>query len=131
MADIDDLFLDPNGPAYISEERRVGPPLSYVSGKLRDAVWWAHRTHRMIASTVPADALPRPQYAPATYSPKDDGLLSPAQGAFHYALNAFLALENMLGLMKPETTERLLAMTEEEFEDWLDRVQREGTVSEP
>jgi len=45
------------------------------------------------------------------------------------ALTAHLALNNMLAVVNdPDARERLLRMSREGFEEWLDRVDRGGSV---
>ena len=110
MPDIDDLFTDPNASAYVVDEPRSGPPLSYVGEKLRGALQYAHRL-----------ALS----AHAQHDVKRD-----ADATFRYALTAYLALYNMLGLMSDHRkVDALLELNDDEFEDWLTTVQREGSVS--
>lgn len=49
--------------------------------------------------------------------------------AFVNALTAHLALNNMLAVVNdPDARERLLRMSREGFEEWLDRVDRGGSV---
>jgi hypothetical protein len=127
---IDDLYRDPNAGAYEKEEVRVGPPLDYVGAKLGMAVRYAHRTYREIAATVPDD-LPAPSWVEGSaFSIKDDGLLSPAFAAFRSATTAFLALHNMLGLIQDQDKfEALLALKSSEFDAWVERIEREGSVT--
>ena len=112
-----DLFSDPNGPAYQKTETRTGPPLEYVAEKLRSCLCDLHGLHGH------ADAL-RPQ------SPQLDEVRDAAGPAFYHAAVAYLALHNMLALANPPSfIERLLAMSREEFDDWLDGIQLGGSVT--
>ncbi len=129
MPDIDDLYQDPNAGAYEKEETRTGPPLSYVGEKLRGAVESAHRTYRSIERDVPDD-LPQPSGAKGTsYSTKQDGLISPGYSSYRYSLTAFLALYNQLGRISAQKKiAALLELDPRDFSDWLDSVEREGSV---
>ena len=110
MNDDDDLFRPPNDDAYIKQEVRSGPPLDYVAEKTRRTLESLH------------DALRRPDPDP----PRGCQLRS----AFHTALIAHLALNNMLALVNDTGAEdRLLQMSHEQFGDWLDRVAQGGSVS--
>lgn len=111
MANIDDLFTDPNAGAYEVEESRVGPPLAYVGEKLRCSLEHAHRS------------------AQATRGAPEREADREADAAFRYGLTAYLALYNMLGLLSdPRKLDALLELDEDSFETWLDAVQREGSV---
>ncbi len=106
----EDLFRDPNDGAYVREQRRTGPPLEYVCEKTRRTLQSLHEALRKL----PGDSVDR----------------SDVQYAFVNALTAHLALNNMLALVnEPDARERLLRMPRERFEDWLDRVERGGSVS--
>ena len=78
-----------------------------------------------------ADALARQgagQTQPATTSLEE--VHGTAGLAFYHAAVAYLALHNMLALANPPSfIERLLAMSREEFHDWLEGVQRGGSVT--
>ena len=117
LESLGDLFSDPNGPAYQKTETRTGPPLEYVAEKLRSCLCDLHGLHGH------ADAL-RPQ------SPQLDEVRGAAGPAFYHAAVAYLALHNMLALANPPSfIERLLAMSREEFDDWLDGIQLGGSVT--
>ena len=112
-----DLFSEPNGPAYQKTETRTGPPLEYVGEKLRSCLRDLHGLNRRVAllrrDSVQLDEV-RDDVAPA----------------FYHAAVAFLALYNMLALADPPSfIERLLAMSREEFDDWLDGIQLGGSVT--
>lgn len=101
---IDDIPLDANGPAYQRQELRVGPPLEYVAEKLRRSV---ECQQRVLASAPTSDAM----------------------AAFHYALVAYLALNNMLAAADPPSfSNRLAQMTPDDFSHWLDAIDRGGSV---
>lgn len=53
-----------------------------------------------------------------------------AYAAFHYALVAYLALNNMLGAANsPTFAERLALLSRSEFRRWLDAIDRGGSVT--
>jgi sugar phosphate isomerase/epimerase len=123
------LYRDTNGPAYVKGQKRTGPPLGYVGDKLRHSLQLAHSLYQEIRESVPDD-LPQPEGARGTsYSTKEDGLVGPAYEAFSYQLTAFLALYNMLGLDDNRLANRLLRSSYEEFDTWLRRIIREGSVT--
>ncbi len=130
MSDIDDLFTPPNAGAYEKREIRTGPPLDYIGEKLGMAVELAHRTYRRIKEYVPEN-FELPQNVHGTdLSVKRDALLSSAFGTFRAATTAFLALHNMLGMIQDQDKfEALLDLEPEEFEAWIERVEREGSVT--
>lgn len=121
MADIDDLFRDPNAGAYEVEETRAGPPLDYVGGKLRDALEYSHRLVR---------GMRHPPGLPTARAGLDmDALRRDAEATFRYALTSYLALYNMLGLISDHRkVDALLELDGDALEGWLDMVQREGSV---
>jgi hypothetical protein len=130
VADIDDLFTPPNAGAYERREIRDGTPLDYVGEKLGTAVKFAYRTYAHIEKYVPDD-LAIPQRAEGTgFSVKVDGLLSPAFTTFRAATTAFLALHNMLGLIQEQAKfDALLQLDSGEFDAWVERIEREGSVT--
>lgn len=78
-------------------EERTGPPLAYLAEKSRSAL---ERIHAVYAQL---DAESRARGA--------------AQAAFHYGLDAYLALNNMLTLAGDHgVVKRLLAMPRDELE---------------
>ncbi|NWN91082.1 hypothetical protein HLV39_06195 [Marinobacter adhaerens] len=128
--DIDDFMKSTNGPAYEKNESRNGPPLTYVGEKLRYALEHCHDLLQGIESYVP-DSLPLPdEYQEgAPISAKQDLLKSPAWASFHYQVTAFVALFNMLGVVKSsKDIEHLGQMPEADFKKWLDFIEREGSV---
>jgi hypothetical protein len=114
MDGLDDLFRDPNGPAYQKQQARIGPPLEYVAEKLGTGLADLHR-----AVQVGRGA------GDSTGNERD------LRSAFMHALVAYLALGNMLALAEDPgaLAERLLGATREEFDDWLWRVEQEGSVT--
>lgn len=126
----DPLFTEPNGPAYQTEETRTGPPLDFVAEKLGNSLKSLHTLIGHIEERVPAD-LPAPWKGPGTPPPLKDGyLLSPSGNAFHYGLVAYLALHNLLALANDhQLVERLLKLSTDDFEEWLDRIREEGSVT--
>ena len=124
MADIDDLFTDPNAGAYEVEESRMGPPLTYVGEKLRYSLEHAHRLARTMGTG---------STSPAAGGREDSGALEATRDAvatFRYGLTAYLGLYNMLGMiLDHRKLDALLDLDEDAFEEWLATVQREGSVS--
>jgi len=111
MADIDDLFTDPNAGAYEAEETRLGPPLAYVGEKLRCALEHSHSAARATKATG----------AEAAYREAD--------ASFRYGVTAYLGLFNMLGMLADHRKlDALLDLDSDSFEEWLATVQREGSV---
>ncbi|MDT8437316.1 MAG: hypothetical protein RRA92_11250 [Gemmatimonadota bacterium] len=111
MAEIDDLFSDPNAGAYEAKETRVGPPLAYVGEKLKSSLEHAHRAARASRESA-AEEMGRD-----------------ADTAFRYGVTAFLGLYNMLGmLVDHRKLDALLELDGASFEQWLDTVEREGSV---
>ena len=129
MSDLSKYFQDPNGPAYRKQETRSGPPFDYVGEKLRNALFELHgllktaqRVRRTFSSTG-AERLPQ--------SARDDldAVEHSAGHAFAYQVTAFLALHNMLGATgAPDHLGRLRAVSPDDFERWLDFIEREGSV---
>ena len=110
----DDLYSAPNGPADERTGQRTGPPLEYVAEKLRRSLEHLHQLHAGARGTAGVET----------------SLERAAQGAFYYAAVAYLALHNMLALANPpDFTDRLLAMSRTEFGEWLDGIDREGSVT--
>jgi len=108
--DWDAIVGDSNAGAYRLAEERTGPPLSYVAEKLRGALEQVHRVHAQLGA--------------------DDAARASAHAAFHYALIAYLALNNMLTLAGDHNVAtRLLAMSAAELDRWLDTVDAEGSVT--
>jgi hypothetical protein len=120
---------DSNGSAYTREERRNGPPLDYVGEKLRKAVESAHATYKAVVGFVPRDLPPEPEFDPsAPSSAKFDILAHNAYYALSYSLTAFLALYNMLGVVRDDYVEGIAAKSRDELRIWLDLIEREGSV---
>lgn len=52
------------------------------------------------------------------------------RAAFQYELTAFLALHNLLAPMKdPHLAERILVLSDDAFQEWLDGMESEGSVT--
>jgi hypothetical protein len=116
-----------NGPAYTTEEQRAGPPLTYVSEKIRAALCAARSCARNIQTHVPEN-LGHPTHP--TIDIREDFLAAPAHEAVHYSATAFLALNNMLGAAHghPSLAEWLVGKTDEEFRLWLEAIEQHGCV---
>lgn len=114
MHGLDDLFRDPNGPAYQQRQTRVGPPLEYVAEKLDTALTELHRAAKARSGVI-----------------DDSREGHDLRSAFMHALVAYLALGNMLALAEDPgaLTERLLAFTHEEFDAWLRHVAQGSSVT--
>lgn len=114
MDGLDDLFRDPNGPAYQQRQTRVGPPLEYVAEKLGTALTDLHRAAQVRGAAIEVS-----------------GEGHDLRSAFLHVLVAYLALGNMLALAEDagELTERLLESTRGEFDAWLRHVERGSSVT--
>jgi len=120
---VDEFSEDPNGPAYQKKEERTGPPLDYVSEKLRFCIESLHETIRSIKKAIRETGSSEP-------SAKADILLVPAWSSFRYAVTAFFALHNILALANDQGIfDRLLDYSREDFHDWLTNLEKEGLVS--
>lgn len=123
--------IPPNGSGYTTTETRNGPPLSYVSDKLRGAIESLHSLHNLALTDLPDD-LPCPERHRSTwpsYNPKADSVLGSCYAAFRCAIISHLALNNMLGMVSDcAVFERLLGMHREDFSRWLDGIDREGST---
>lgn len=129
--DLDEIVGDSNGGAYRKVEQRNGPPLDYVAEKARASLELLHQLHGSIREHVPDD-LPQPtNMSGSLFSTKDDALLPSSWAAFRYAVVSYLALKNMLDLAngQHEFIDQLLDMSHDDFEKWLDVVDREGSVT--
>ena len=112
MAEDDDEPREPNDDAYLNEER-VGPPLEYVAEKLRHSLEAIHPLLAALRKTAGGD------------SP-----LFSARYAFHSQLTGYLALNNLLALASDNNlSERLEGHTAEQFKEWLDRIDQQGSVT--
>ncbi len=122
-------YFGANGDGFAAQEERFGPPLGYVSEKLKQSVWFTHHLWHLAQRDIPKD-LPLPVRAEETgYNVKEDSVLSPCYSSFRYSVTAFLALQNMLDIANQEKIfEKLLEMQPEEFERWLNRIEQEGNV---
>src|SRR5919106_7042775 len=112
--DLGDLYSDPNGPAYQQAQARTGPPLEYVAEKLRRSLEGLHGLYHQTAAAASGEA----------------DVVRIVQSAFYYGAVSYLALYNMLALANPpEFSARLLGMSRAEFGEWLDGIDREGSVT--
>lgn len=60
---------------------------------------------------------------------KEEYLVPTACYGFRSALTAYLALHNMLALAnEKDVVDRLLGYTSDDFKEWLDRIDREGSI---
>jgi len=117
-SDSDEMFRGPNDGAYEKEEIRTGPPLDYVAEKFRSSM---ELTHFLI------NTLSRASLAGAE---DKDRMLSQARGSLRYQLTGFLALKNMLALASDQCLfERLERFSYDDFHDWLDRIDQQGTTT--
>ncbi len=125
MSNLSDYMKDPNGPAYRKEEIRNGPPLEYVSEKIRNALDEQHKLLKDIECN--------PQFWPDLERRQLETeclVYRSAISSFNYQITAFLALHNMLGVNSGyDYTQRLCSMSRDEFEQWLEFIEREGSVS--
>ena len=129
-------LADPNGAAYRTGERRVGPPLDYVGEKLRQGLACQHALlHALRVPGGPDDGARSDGASSGTSSgasggPSGGASAMAARLAFGYQLTAYLALYNMLGSRGSEDdVDRLVATAPGDFRRWLDFVAREGSVS--
>ena len=127
--DSDDFFRPPNDNAFEKKEVRTGPPLSYVAEKSRHNLEALHSMIREIQRRVPAELSAEVDSQGKPVSIRDQYLMPTAHYAFRCGLTSYLALNNMLALVNDgEVVERLLSYSADDFKDWLDRVDREGSV---
>ena len=113
--DIESWFREPNDDAYTKTEERTGPPLEYVSEKIENSL---KSLHRAIFSIRAEEA--------------DTGatILSMLSYAFKSQLVAYLALMNMLALVnESDFDDRILNMSQDEFDDWIGRIRQQGSVT--
>jgi hypothetical protein len=111
--DADDEMRGSNDGAYEKGQVRMGPPLEYVAEKLRHGV---EATHFVLAAL-------RRQHG-------SESLIFNASYAFRSQITAYLALNNFLALVNDEGFfERLEGYSKEQFEDWLRRIDQQGSVT--
>ena len=116
--DFEEMFRPPNDGAYEKQEQRTGPPLDYVAEKLRRSL---ELTHQLIQNLKKL-AIHQPDHL--------ETLHFQTRGSFHYQLTSYLALKNMLALINNrEFFERMENYSMEDFHDWLDRVDQQGSVT--
>ena len=112
MSDLnpDDWFRDPNDGAYEKTEERTGPPLEYVAEKMRRSL---HSCHELVINLK-----------------GDERLSFHASAAFRYGTISYLGLQNMLALINEgELFARLEQYSSDDFSEWLDRIDQEGSVT--
>jgi len=113
----DDLFRSPNDGAYEKEEVRSGPPLDYVAEKFRRSLELTHSLVNFAQGMAIADEEGKAR------------MLSSAQGSLRYQLTGYLALKNMLALVNDEHFfDRMETCSASDFQDWLDRIDQQGSV---
>ena len=109
----DDLFRGPNDGAYEKGQERVGPPLEYVAEKFRHGL---EATHHLLADLNQGKG--------------HDSMLFSARHAFLSQLTGYLALNNLLALANDHNlSQRLEGYSSEEFKEWLDRIDQQGSVT--
>ena len=114
-----DWYRGPNDDAYVHSEERTGPPLDYVASKLRQNLEWTHQT--LVALREHGDNIELKGGMSVHWH---------VAVAFHYAVKSYLALQNMLALANDDKLyQRLEGYTKDEFRDWLDRIQHQGSVT--
>ena len=112
MAEDDDGPREPNDDAYLKKEVRVGPPLDYVAEKFRHSL---EATHHLLTDLRQTNS---------------ESLRFSARYAFRSQLTGYLALTNLLALANDNTlSERLEGYTAEQFKEWLDRIDQQGSVT--
>ena len=113
-----DWLRDPNDGAYEKAER-IGPPLDYVVEKLRASLESSHEALAALRDT-PEDISAEGAHGPAFH----------VWMSFEYALKSYLALNNMLALTNEiHVCKRLAGFSRGQFREWLDRIQRQGSVT--
>jgi hypothetical protein len=117
-AEAEEMFRGPNDGAYEKRETRTGPPLDYVAEKFRGSMECTHYLIHLIKRTGSVTAEDK------------DTILSQARGALRYQLTGYLALKNMLALANDqELFRRLEGYSYDDFHDWLDRIDQQGTTT--
>ena len=126
----DEFFRLPNDNAYTKEETREGPPLSYVAEKFRRNLEALHSLTNEIRGRVPKDLTAKSSSAVSSTADEEGQLLHHARYALKCGLVGYLALHNMLALANEwEIEERLLGYSKEKFGEWLDRIDKAGSVT--
>ncbi len=117
MSEDDVEFRDPNDGAFVKREERVGPPLHYVAEKLRRTLETLHSLHGAISTHL-------------SNHPAQDPLHAASEHALHKGLTSFLALHNLLAVANdPGLTARLLSYDYQEFKEWLERIEDQGSIT--
>ena len=108
----DDLYRGPNDNAYEKGQVRSGPPLEYVAEKFRHSL---EATHHLLTELRQTNG---------------ESLLFSARYAFHSQLTGYLALNNLLALANDNNLpQRVEGYSTEQFKEWLDRIDQEGSVT--
>ena len=108
----------PNAGCYSKKEEREGPPLAYISEKIRSSLFGLHA---FLASGQPCYKLTlNTDAAPYWFG---------ATEAFRNMLKSYLCLNNLAGLWTNDLQEKLMAMKSKDFNRWLSDVEREGSVT--
>lgn len=131
--DLKGIFGSPNGSAYETAEVRIGPPLDYIAEKLRTAIVSAYNAVRSSLNTSGLEEVNPEVFRAVMRGEEGKGKNETCRCAvisFRFSLHAYLALQNMLAPMNQhDIIERLLSMTWDDLQAWLDRVTQEGSVT--
>ena len=126
MDDPTDDLIDSNASAYVKEETRTGPPLSYVAEKARTALEELHGLCRRLLALERGSQ----RDGSASVSWPLDELFTLAAQAFRHDLVSYLALNNMLALANNRNIiGELLDQSPDQFREWLSRIDQEGSVT--
>jgi len=114
---LEDVVGDSNAGAYQKAQLRQGPPLEYVAEKIEYSLEQLHRVLIVVkGDLIDSDVKDRIEFS--------------IRAAFQYELTAFLALHNLLAPANdPHLTERLLNLSADGFEEWLQNMRSEGSVT--
>ena len=116
MSEIDDLTGDSNNGAFRKNEIRNGPPLSYVAEKVRISIETIHGIYYKAKNRLPD-------------SNEKAEMISDSCYAFRNSIVSYLALYNLLALVEDnDVYENLLNSSKEDLDNWLDVVEREGSL---
>ena len=91
---------------------------SFTAKKLYQSLIAMHEAYNASEKYVPNN-IPRPQNAPASFSVKEDFILSPIYSGFAYLLHGFLACTAREYLLEQVRTETLLNFTPKQFRHLL------------
>lgn len=114
--EFEDQFRSPNDGAYEKKETRTGPPLDYVAEKIQRSLEMIHGL-LAILNKAGMDGVQK------------ESLFTQVQGAFRYQLTSYLALKNMLAVVNNKGFfQRAEQQGREDFSDWLDGIDQQGSV---